>query len=327
MNNLQSLHSHTIFSDGLLNHLQVLDEAEKSGISVIAFTDHDVLPDQKIINQLRKKNHPVKWILGVELTCGEVEMFHIVGLFIDPKNIALQNHCQKILKQRRKRAKDTISHLQNLGFDISFKEASSFAKGPSIVWPHIVSALLAKQQNHQLMEKYREKAAQLGKKNSNLELKYQAMIDQGSNQYPYRLFLREDSFFPPHHQKSDYPNLDRTVSLIRGAGGLAVIAHYSTIREKVSLLDIEKLLKQGRIDGLEVVFGFWAYGTVEEKDIEQDRQAIKKLVKKYNKVAAGGGDFHKREDFQKYTEAKWYSRDSIGLFEKIIQKYPQFDKI
>lgn len=321
---LQSLHCHTILSDGLLTHSQVLHESYKNNITTIAFTDHDVLPDKKIITQLEKQKSPVKYIWGIELTCGDAEMFHVIGLFNDPYNKPLLAHCQKILKQRRVGAQKTISHLQSLGFDITFEKTQSFAKGPSIVWPHIVSALLSKQQNIKLMKKYLSKTQEISRENPELRGNYQMMIDQGPPQYPYRLFLREDSFFPPPPQKHNYPNLDKVVSLIRKAGGLSVIAHYSSIREKFSINDVEKLLKQGRIDGMEIVFGFWAFGTVQEEKIKYDRQEIKRLVKKYNKVAAGGGDFHQKQDFKRYAEAKWYSRDSIGLLEKIFQKYPQY---
>ncbi len=58
----ESLHNHTKISDGLQNHLDVLKTAEKFGYGVIAFTDHDAVPNSAIIKQLKTHKGSVKWL-------------------------------------------------------------------------------------------------------------------------------------------------------------------------------------------------------------------------------------------------------------------------
>ena len=52
MKKIETLHSHTITSDGKLSHRQVLEICEERNIGVVAFTDHDSLPDSKVVNIL-----------------------------------------------------------------------------------------------------------------------------------------------------------------------------------------------------------------------------------------------------------------------------------
>ena len=54
MMGIQTLHSHTITSDGVLTHQEILDCAKENNISVVAFTDHDSLID-KTFDLLKKK--------------------------------------------------------------------------------------------------------------------------------------------------------------------------------------------------------------------------------------------------------------------------------
>ena len=48
----QTLHSHTKDSDGLLTHREVLNICSKYNIGVVAFTDHDTLPNEKTSSKL-----------------------------------------------------------------------------------------------------------------------------------------------------------------------------------------------------------------------------------------------------------------------------------
>ena len=43
MNKKIDLHIHTTMSDGALTPKEVIDEAEKNGVSVIAIADHDTI--------------------------------------------------------------------------------------------------------------------------------------------------------------------------------------------------------------------------------------------------------------------------------------------
>jgi len=112
---IQTLHCHTTTSDGELTYLETLNFCQKINIGTVAFTDHDSLPKEKDINLLLKnKNHPTKWIVGTELNSGwpkELEIpgigngFEVIGLFVDPTNADLKDHCQKAQEARVSRTK------------------------------------------------------------------------------------------------------------------------------------------------------------------------------------------------------------------------------
>ena len=96
----QVLHCHTTLSDGTLTHRGILDKCKDYNIGVVAFTDHDILMTDETVNDLKKLNHQVKFISGIEFSVtgtpevkGGVELFHIIGLFVDHKNNALRKYC------------------------------------------------------------------------------------------------------------------------------------------------------------------------------------------------------------------------------------------
>jgi predicted metal-dependent phosphoesterase TrpH len=66
----ESLHNHTVLSDGAQTHLEMLATAEQAGFGVVAFTDHDVLPDAGVLADLRAYDGLVDWTVGVELSAG-----------------------------------------------------------------------------------------------------------------------------------------------------------------------------------------------------------------------------------------------------------------
>ncbi len=80
------LHMHTNYSDGKLSPRQLIDEAKKSGLSIISITDHDNVNAIGEAVSYGKENG-VQVIPGVEISTdlGETEV-HILGYFIDYKN-------------------------------------------------------------------------------------------------------------------------------------------------------------------------------------------------------------------------------------------------
>src|SRR3989344_8721321 len=155
----QSLHSHTFNSDGLFTYQSLLDTVLQYGISTVAFTDHDYLPDEKTVKELKHLNHPVKWLIGIELSAGlpkelggGVDGPHMLGLFVDPANKKLLEHCKKSQEERITRMKIVVKNLKSLGFDITKEDCLKEAKGGSVVQPHIVAALKSKRRNLKLID-------------------------------------------------------------------------------------------------------------------------------------------------------------------------------
>jgi predicted metal-dependent phosphoesterase TrpH len=325
----ESLHCHTKSSDGSLAHLQVLELAAKHNISVIAFTDHDALPDAKTVKQLQNlKNPKVNWIIGCELSCGyppergggPSNSLHIVGLFIDPFNPALVEHNQQFQQARIERMKQTVKSLQDLGFKITADDCLKASGGESVGRPHIVEALLSRTSNKPILLQLADQMKQVAQNDSSVKQKYQEMInsERGFWGYPFYLFLSHDAFIPGVYVP--YPNptdMDTAVKLIRDAGGISILAHWTFEKEKLTQDLLGQLFQQDRLDGAEILYGMGA----DFKDfpyLPKDMQIVRNLTQKHHRLQSGGADLHTAkhiEEFSKYPTAN----QTIGLTQKLLK--------
>jgi len=316
----ENLHCHTKTSDGELDYKQVLNVCEKNNISIVAFCDHDHLIKEKEFKELKNLNHKTKWISGIELSSGwpkeiggPASSFHIAGFFVDPLNKDLLNHCEKFQQGRFQRMKMIIKNLNSLGFSISKEGCLKQSQGESVGRKHIADTLVSKQKNLKIIENLRLKMEKESQNNEGIRKQYQNMMDRGKHQYPYVLFLSKDSFIPNIYV--DYPyykNLDQTVELIRNAGGIAILAHWTFAKHKIDEKIVEKLFQEKRLDGAEIVFGLGVTG----HNIDQDMKTMKNLTEKYNLIQSGGGDSHEKQDF-KYFAQHQAAKQTIGMIEKM----------
>lgn len=326
MSNIESLHTHTTLSDGKLSHREMFDLAESLGVSVIAFTDHDAVPPPEIVAELETlRDRKTKWIIGSEITselpkelAPATATVHIIGLFLDPTNKTLVEHCHRAQIARIKRMNQMVSNLQKLGFKITANDCLEMSGGESVGRPHIVQALAKYPENNLVMGKIRLEMADEASRNREVQERYAHMIQKGERQYPYTLFLSPDAFRDGYAEHEYMPDLDDVVKIIRAAGGVAILAHYFTIRTKMSLEALEKLLAEKRIDGVEVVYGMREYGTEGEKEIIREREALREIAERHNAFIAGGSDAHTQEDLEYYTTNDWFSNETIGFTEKIL---------
>lgn len=326
MTAIESLHTHTTLSDGKLSHREMFDLAESLGVSVLAFTDHDAVPTPKILAELETlRGRKTKWIIGAELTtdlpneCApNSAAVHIIGLFLDPRNEALLKHCMRAQESRIKRMKKIVERLQELGFIVSESECLQASGGESVGRPHIIEALRKHTENNIIIEKLRLEMKEASARDMETKRQYDHMMQKGESSYPYTLFLTPESFRSAYYDHDYMPTLDEGVSLIRGAGGIAILAHYFSVSKKMSVDIIEKLLAEKRLDGIEVVYGLRELGTDAKDAIEIERTALRALAKKYNVIVAGGSDAHRREDLEFYVANDWFSGEATGFTERIL---------
>jgi len=324
----QDLHTHTIFSDGLTTYKQTLDICAQNNISVVAFTDHDLVPGKKelkILDDLR--SHQTKWILGVEMST-DIAQLHIVGLFVNPANKALIKQGQTLVRARLERLTKLIKNIRQLGFDLTKKECLSEASGEVVQRPHVVSALLKKDKNIRLIKQLIKKFKKESKKSAVLKEKYLSMEKQmkAEKDNPYRqpvyaLFLSPRAFIKGIYVgKGGGLDLNGAVKLIRDAGGIAILAHWSECKDKFPIEAVEKVFKGGQIDGAEIVYDFYRIGMGEEKELRAEQNQIEKLVRKYNLLASGGSDAHSAEGLVRFARTPWAARQTVGLVEKMLIK-------
>ena len=324
----QTLHCHTKLSDGELSHKQVLKLCLEKNINVVAFTDHDALPDKRIIKDLRNfSGKKVNWIIGCELTSGFPEeiggiggLFHITGLFVNPFDKALKESCRKTQQSRIERMKLMVKNLKTLGFAVSAENCLKESKGESVSRPHIIAALRKKEKNLKIIRGLARKMALVAKTDPKVKERYLQMLKSGERKYPFWLFLDKKAFFPGIY--ADYPyyrDMDEAVKLIRGAGGVAVLAHWVFTEDPVNLKIIGKLFKEKRLDGAEIIFGIPASrGRLDQ--MRESMEKIERLTKKYNVIQAGGPDLHRKKEFDYFIKTKWFAEKTIGLVERIMKE-------
>lgn len=327
LNAPESLHTHTTLSDGKNTHQEMFEAGEKLGLSVMAFTDHDSLPTNSQLEYLNSmRDAKMKWIIGIEITAAPSKdttfqegSLHVVGLFVNPKDKSLLDHCRQAHKDRVKRLKTTVAHLRVLGFEITEEACLAVSQGAIISRPHIVQALISKPQNFSIIESLRKEMEREAKTNPKIRKKYDEMIERGEGGYPYYLFLSRNAYRPKIFAEDSYtPSLDDVVGMIHGAGGIASLPHYFTERDRISLDALRKLLADKRIDGAETVYRTKPYQPIELPDIKKEREEVKKIAIETNALTTGGPDAHCIEDIRSFLEARGLANETIGMTEKIL---------
>ena len=185
------LHSHTHASDGTFSPAELIAEARRAGVRVLAMTDHDTLSgyDQAL---------PLAREAGVELVCG-IELstklhghsVHLLGYFLEDGGLAeFRAWTLEMQASRRDRNIRLVARLRELGLDITLEEAEARGRGMT-GRPHFARLLLEKGYVATLQQAFDE------------------YLDESAKGYVYR----------------DEPRFAEGVGRIRQAGGIASLAH------------------------------------------------------------------------------------------------------
>lgn len=322
---LESLHFHTTASDGSWSYRESLDKCLEYGVGTIAFTDHDSLPSGKDLEELEElKSHKVKFIIGVEISAsrvreveGDIPLFHLVGLFVNPKKGGLYEYCDKRQVARFSRSQKMVKNLADLGFKIAWSDVLNQVLGKAVGRPHIAKALLSSDENKEHFEKL---IVEVKSHLSDDELKrYNEMLSlsEKSNRI-YPLLLSENALikgvYVPYEEHLD---MDEAVGLIREASGLAILAHWTFSKPLLSKEVVRKHVSEKRLDGVEVVYGINA----RERSVElnSDFVFLKDLVRRENVLRSGGGDIHNESDLKIFC-ASPLALETNGMAQEMIRK-------
>ena len=332
----ETLHCHTTLSDGLLTHEEVLDICAQNNIDVVAFTDHDALPSPELIKKLKQKQHTTRFIIGIEMSATYVEEakedipnFHIIGLFVDPTNKKLTEFCKKAHEERIIRGKKMVENISKLGFYLTIDDVERFSEDGSIGRPHIARAILEKKKNLVVLDGIMDKLKEMSERDLALAPRYEEVKKRDNFGRIFDLFLDNRSFlkgvYVPYLHKV---SMDEAVGLIRGAGGVAILAHWSYIKDKIGPELIEKFAREERIDGLETLYAFRKGGEQIRGEFDEDMKFLSDIAQKYNLIEGGGGDFHEKSEFSVMFDDKTekYAIKTQGLVDQILKKHPRLNK-
>lgn len=246
------LHSHSIYSDGSDSPDKIIQESEKNGVDIIALTDHDNIDGSKELIRCNNKRRYV--YSGVELTAKATKgRMHIVGLNIDLDNIELN---------------DTLKEMKEASIYNIFLYIELLKKDHNIIIPN------------QMIDNLIKLKGNIGRPQLALiliELGYCKTVEEAFNKYLIDVYEKVRA------TKKGLTK-EEAVSLIVNAGGIASLAHPSTL--KMTREELRKELLYLKSLGLSCIEAYHSNET------EESRKFYIELANELNFLISGGTDYH-----------------------------------
>src|SRR5690242_9568183 len=111
------LHTHTTCSDGTLTPRELVAEAIKRGVRVLAVTDHD--STDGLADAIAAAQPPLTIVPGIEINCDvEGAEIHVLGYYMAYEAAWFQDFCRQQRAERRARVVRTAERLAALGLPI-----------------------------------------------------------------------------------------------------------------------------------------------------------------------------------------------------------------
>ena len=137
------LHSHTTASDGSFTPQELVREAARRGLRVLAVTDHD--STDGIAPALAEVVHhpPLEIVPGIEINCDvEGAEIHILGYYVDYEADWFQEFCRAQRRERRERVHRMAARLAELGMPIDPDEVFALVREGSAGRPHVARVMV-----------------------------------------------------------------------------------------------------------------------------------------------------------------------------------------
>ncbi len=253
--NLIDLHTHTTASDGRKKPSDLVDYACEQGVAVMALTDHDTVAGvAPALERARGRN--LRLIPGVEFSIDFASgTFHMVGLNIDHADVELVAVTRDLAMKRDTRALRMVEDLARHGLDITAEEVIAEAAGGVTGKPHIARVLVRKG--------------------------YVTSFDA-----VFKNYLEKGL---PGYVPKEKISCARALEVIRGAGGVSVLAHPASLNldgaDAYGRFIAE--LKENGLAGIEVFADMHS---------PEDVSLFSGLARKHSLFMSGGSDYHGDRD-------------------------------
>ena len=186
------LHCHSVVSDGTLTPEELAARAAANGVELWALTDHDEVGGQERAAAAAKVCG-IRYLCGVEISVTFLnQTVHILGLGVDPENIALREGLTATRGGRTARARDMAAELARVGIPGVFEGALKYVGNPELISRSHFARYLV-----------------------------EAGICPDTNSVFRKYLAQGKPGYVPHR----WASLGEAVGWITGAGGAAVIAH------------------------------------------------------------------------------------------------------
>lgn len=268
MKKIIDLHVHTTKSDGILSPKEVIDEAVKNQVGVIAIADHDTVDayDEDLFEYAKCNN--IDLIPAVEIStktkkCG----IHVLGYNIDLNNQKFRERLEKIRNARHDYLFGVSKKLEELGYKVNTLELN---KIKTVTKAHISLDVVSNKDNEKIL------INNFGYIPSKGEFIERVMNEEC-----------------PAYVKKVTITPYEAVELIKSADGKAVLAHpvaYS-YEDGMTMEETLKLVKEMKIDAIE---GNYLYVDRYNK-IHDDINKWNEFAKENNLISTIGSDFHNKD--------------------------------
>ena len=271
------LHLHTYYSDGTLSPEELVKLAKEKGIHTIAITDHDGMGglDEGMEAGKRQGVHVIP---GIELsTEDETGVYmHILGYCFDRENIELKNEVEQIRRKRVERNEKLLDALREIGCKLSDEDLQ-----------------------------LREGQDYIGKPTFALALARKGYVSSPKEAFKEGHFMRSDAVRSVHREKI---SAKRAIELIRGAGGIPVLAHPMKISH-LTKNDGDDFFKE--LDRQLAKLKNWGLAGMEcyyssHQPADTERLAV--MAKHHRLIITAGSDFH-GEEFDKSIAIGGFATD------------------
>lgn len=139
------LHSHTTASDGTLTPRELVQEAARRGLRVLAITDHDSTDGLPEAIEEAQRHPSLEIVPGIEINTdvNETEI-HVLGYFIDYKAEWLQALLGELREGRLQRVHRMADRLATLGMPIDPQEVFALVKEGAAGRPHVAQVMVTR---------------------------------------------------------------------------------------------------------------------------------------------------------------------------------------
>ena len=242
------LHIHTTCSDGTLSPSEVVAEALRAGLGAIAVTDHDTAHGCAEA-AAAAEGSALEVVPGIEISTKYNGPVHILGYFVDTAHPAMKEALDWIVRDRDERNRKICELMRTDGIDADY-DVMKARFGEVIGRPHFARLLVEQGLARDVADAF------------------DRYVEKGRKYYQGRSFL----------------TIERSIGLIREAGGTAVLAHPFQYR----------LDDAGRRELIEHCIGCGLEGIeCRYSGYDEEMSAyLESLAREYSLVRTGGSDFH-----------------------------------
>jgi len=246
------LHTHSTVSDGSESPERIVELAHQVGCSAVALTDHDSLAGV-VRARARADRLGIRLVPGCEVSCVPIATggVHVLVYFVDDPTSPLGLELDRLREDRRSRNLALAARLVELGIAVTFAMAAEHAgTDEGVGRPHFA----------------------------------QAMVDVGAVDTVDEAFDRYLSNGGPAYIPKGRLTVEDVCRLARDSGGVAVLAHPTTVGlTGDALADAVRGMADAGLGGLEAVYGRYS---------PRLRTEMGNLARRFGLVATGGSDFH-----------------------------------